>query len=59
MACIHEKLANSLNKEIASQVIWEKLDTMYDMAALVRILLTTQPEKDPNRTFCIFPSARI
>uniref|UniRef100_A0A1E1XA89 Putative chromatin modification-related protein eaf7 n=1 Tax=Amblyomma aureolatum TaxID=187763 RepID=A0A1E1XA89_9ACAR len=34
MACIHEKFSASLNKDIASQTIWDHLDTMYDMAAL-------------------------
>uniref|UniRef100_G3MPR3 MRG-binding protein n=1 Tax=Amblyomma maculatum TaxID=34609 RepID=G3MPR3_AMBMU len=34
MACIQEKFSASLNKEVSSQVIWDHLDTMYDMAAL-------------------------
>lgn len=34
MACIHQKLSASVNKEISSQTIWDHLDTMYDMAAL-------------------------
>ncbi|XP_049516517.1 uncharacterized protein LOC119445310 [Dermacentor silvarum] len=34
MACIHEKFSASLNKDISSQIIWDRLDTLYDMAAL-------------------------
>lgn len=37
MACILEKFRNSVNKDITSKVIWDHLDTMYDMQALVRI----------------------
>jgi hypothetical protein len=35
MACILEKFRNSVNKDITSKVIWDHLDTMYDMQALV------------------------
>lgn len=34
MACIHQKFSSSINKDIHSQIIWDHLDTMYDMAAL-------------------------
>ncbi|KAJ9582643.1 hypothetical protein L9F63_023021 [Diploptera punctata] len=34
MACILEKFCNSINKEVSSKVIWDHLDTMYDMPAL-------------------------
>jgi hypothetical protein len=37
MACILEKFRNSINKDITSKVIWDHLDTMYDMQALVRL----------------------
>jgi len=37
MACIYEKFRNSVNKDITSKVIWDHLDTMYDMQALVRL----------------------
>jgi hypothetical protein len=36
MACILEKFRNSINKDITSKEIWDHLDTMYDMQALVR-----------------------
>lgn len=35
MACILEKFRNSVNRDITSKVIWDHLDTMYDMQALV------------------------
>lgn len=34
MACILEKFRNSVNKDVSSKVIWDHLDTMYDMQAL-------------------------
>ena len=35
MLIIHSKLSESLNKEVSSRIIWEKLETLYDLAALV------------------------
>ncbi|GFY57037.1 hypothetical protein TNIN_199861 [Trichonephila inaurata madagascariensis] len=34
MVGIHMKFSNSINKEISSKVIWDHLDSMYDMSAL-------------------------
>lgn len=36
MACILEKFSSAVKRvDISSQVIWDRLDTMYDMQALV------------------------
>jgi len=35
MACIIEKLAASLNKEVTAKGIWDHLSTMYDLNKLV------------------------
>lgn len=34
MACVLEKFRNSIQKDVASQQIWDHLESMYDMAAL-------------------------
>lgn len=34
MACIYEKLSNSITKEITTQDIWKHLNTLYDMNML-------------------------
>ena len=36
MACVVEKLASNLNKEITSKVVWDHLSSMYDLKKLVR-----------------------
>uniref|UniRef100_A0A2R5LK18 Putative chromatin modification-related protein eaf7 n=1 Tax=Ornithodoros turicata TaxID=34597 RepID=A0A2R5LK18_9ACAR len=50
MACIHQKFSTSLNKDIHSRIIWDHLDTMYDMAALheSEILPFPNNERDFN-----------
>ena len=35
MACIVEKLANNLNKEVTAKGVWDHLSTMYDLEKLV------------------------
>lgn len=35
MACIVEKLATNLNKEVTSKSVWEHLSTLYDLKKLV------------------------
>lgn len=43
MACILDKFSNAVKREdISSKVIWDRLDTMYDMQALVRKLMNSQ-----------------
>ncbi|XP_047540085.1 MRG/MORF4L-binding protein [Vanessa atalanta] len=44
MACIWEKLSNSITKEISTHDIWRHLDTLYDMTMLDE----TEPIPFPN-----------
>ncbi|KAG7300974.1 hypothetical protein JYU34_015334 [Plutella xylostella] len=44
MACIWEKLSNSINKEISTQDIWKHLESMYDL----QMLYDTEPIPFPN-----------
>lgn len=44
MACIWEKLSNSITKEISTHDIWKHLDSLYDMA----MLEDTEPIPFPN-----------
>ncbi|XP_045762165.1 MRG/MORF4L-binding protein [Maniola jurtina] len=44
MACIWEKLSNSITKEISTHDIWRHLDTLYDMT----MLDDTEPIPFPN-----------
>lgn len=44
MACIWDKLSNSITKEISTQDIWTKLNTLYDLA----MLEDTEPIPFPN-----------
>lgn len=37
MACVVEKLASNLNKEVTSRAVWDHLSTMYDLKKLVSI----------------------
>ncbi|CAH0717897.1 unnamed protein product, partial [Brenthis ino] len=45
MACIWEKLSNSITKEISTHDIWRHLDTLYDMT----MLDDTEPIPFPNQ----------
>ncbi|KAG8226935.1 hypothetical protein J437_LFUL004653 [Ladona fulva] len=56
MACIIEKFSSAVNKNITSKVIWDHLDTMYDLQALddSEILPFPNDEKE----FCL-PSAEF
>lgn len=44
MACIWEKLSNSVTKEISTQDIWKHLEKLYDMS----MLEDTEPIPFPN-----------
>lgn len=44
MACIWDKLSNSITKEISTHDIWNKLHTLYDLA----MLEDTEPIPFPN-----------
>ncbi|CAH2211049.1 jg27769, partial [Pararge aegeria aegeria] len=44
MACIWEKLSNSITKEISTNDIWRHLETLYDMT----MLDDTEPIPFPN-----------
>lgn len=44
MACIQEKLSNSIAKEVSTQDIWKHLETLYDLSMLV----DTEPIPFPN-----------
>lgn len=44
MACIWDKLSNSITKEISTQDIWTKLHTLYDLS----MLEDTEPIPFPN-----------
>ena len=35
MACIVEKLAANMNKEVTAKGVWSHLETMYDLKKLV------------------------
>ncbi|PNF34488.1 hypothetical protein B7P43_G11212 [Cryptotermes secundus] len=51
MACILEKFRNSINRDITSKVIWDHLDTMYDMQALDDT--ENLPFPNDEREFCL------
>uniref|UniRef100_A0A2A4JX29 MRG-binding protein n=1 Tax=Heliothis virescens TaxID=7102 RepID=A0A2A4JX29_HELVI len=44
MACIWEKLSNSITKEISTQDIWKRLESLYDLT----LLEDTEPIPFPN-----------
>ncbi|XP_047035170.1 MRG/MORF4L-binding protein isoform X3 [Helicoverpa armigera] len=44
MACIWEKLSNSITKEISTQDIWKRLESLYDL----NLLEDTEPIPFPN-----------
>lgn len=44
MACIWEKLSNSITKEISTQDIWKHLESLYDL----NLLEDTEPIPFPN-----------
>lgn len=47
---IHDKLSSSLNCELSTDTIWKKLETLYDMAALVSFPLVMAYKLDVNIT---------
>lgn len=41
MMAIHDKFTSSLNCELSAKEIWKKLETYYDLQALVSIFIVT------------------
>lgn len=39
MACIWNKFTSSINKNVTSEAIWKRLETMYDLATLVSLTI--------------------
>lgn len=54
MACIVEKLAANLNKEVTSKGVWEHLATMYDLKKLVSCLRLLVGQFSPHTHFELF-----
>ncbi|XP_055383426.1 MRG/MORF4L-binding protein [Condylostylus longicornis] len=51
MACIAERLAKALNREIPAEAIWEHLRTMYNLDMLEEI--QTLPFPNEQKDFCL------
>ncbi|GFT14764.1 hypothetical protein NPIL_77861 [Nephila pilipes] len=48
MVGIHMKFSSSINREISSKVIWDRLDTMYDMSALHELEMIPFPNEEKD-----------